>query len=254
MKRTGVEYIIYLYYMFKKGKNIKINYSFLNSNENVKFKKITKRYCYDDGIERRDREEQYCSYAVKDKIMIDDLFFEYIEKNEKIKEILVQKINIHKSKFIYAERVIVGIITNLKILKRKNGVAYVEPILNNYLIFIKKKLKKHKYKNLYNENLINIYFVQQTADIEENWNGIKGVEYGNVVREKNRIWGLKVKGTRYLLSEIVLLYKSKDIYSIIIEEVKKDKNIELTEEDCESVLDMIYILLKEFEYIEKISY
>lgn len=74
-----------------------------------------------------------------------------------------------------------------------------------------------------------------------------------MVREKNRIWRLKVKGTRYLLSEIIVLYKLKDIYSIIIEDIKKNKCIELTEEECESVFYIIYIFLKELECSEKIS-
>lgn len=179
----------------------------------------------------------------KSRDTIGNFFFYFIENIELIELLLCEKKNIDVHSIQSIQRVLTGILKGYECLISLDGIfkTLVRRHFHQYLIWVRSNLKRNKL--VYDEKVFEKRFILQTADTEPNILAIRQIEYGAVINEDSKRWGLKLKDTQFLMSDIILEYLSEEVYSIVI----SDKNVNIPYEEYVQMCYLLYGLVKGYE-------
>lgn len=114
--------------------------------------------------------------------------------------------------------------------------------------------RRHQYigtSNMWNDEVASKWFCTQFPDTEFNRQAISLMEYGPLSHPRENTYGLKLKSTDILLSELVLSF----LDPVIFKKLKRSKRfvsgkgelkMRLTENEIEDALHFIYLLLDDY--------
>ncbi len=184
----------------------------------------------------------YGFYFKECPITVTEYFYSYIERNEKIVEMIAKQFGIEYKKIESVNRIIVGILIGFHCEKRDFYGFIGRRNFNHYLRWLRKNIQLKQEK--YSRKVFSDCFFQQTAQTHENIKAIGDMCYGYSVKD-NR-WGLRLMENGVLLSDIIQKYAQPKVYGAV-KINPRFPEIKISYDSFVRMFLLIEMLLREFE-------
>ncbi len=183
----------------------------------------------------------YGFYFKECPITVSEYFFEYIEYNEEIEEMIARQFGVQREKIESANRVITGILAGLDY--DVEASCHLWRNFNHYLRWLEKKIQLGEEK--YNRKVFSDRFFQQTAQTDENIKAIGDMCYSYSTKDGR--WGLRLMENGVLLSDIIQKYAQPKVYGAV-KINPRFPEIKISYDSFLIMCVLIEKLLREFEY------
>ena len=220
----------------------RIKYKRLNQFLNSKYDKMNYKLIFENinfGKIQDYADINYCTFYFREvPVTIATYYFDNIENNEEIGDILSERLKIQIEKIQSINRIVTGILVGFEC--ESTGTGYIlRRDFNHYLHWMVKNNFVEKEK--YNPEAFISRFIQQTADTEENRRAVRDVCYA--YSKDDHKWGIRQIDSMILIREIVRKYATIDIYNL----VNKKSDIKIGYQSFISMILLVENLLLEFE-------